>query len=303
MLLHKIKKVMSIIKTVIFCARHNIALRGHRHESGWNLGEHADGNPGNFLASLQFRAESGDQALLEHFSGSKSVKYTSPLIQNEIIKCAGDWVRETFLCEVRQQPFYAISADEATDCSNKEQMPFVVRFVDQDNNIREEFLDFILCDEGTTGHAIATKLIEELNTCGLPLSKLRGQCFDGAGNMAGRLNGAAAIIQRDSNTCKAEYFHCASHVLNLCIMSATSSILVRNMWCAMKEVSWFFSNSPKRQQCLHEIIEEKMPNATKRKLVDLCRTRWVARNNALSAFHQLYPAVVHALTAISSESR
>ena len=85
-------------------------------------------------------------------------------------------------------------------------------------------------------------------------------------------------------------------------MSATSSILVRNMWCAIKEVSWFFSNSPKRQQCLHKIIEEKMPNATKRKLVDLCRTRWVARNNALSAFHQLYPAVVHALTAISSES-
>ena len=72
---------------------------------------------------------------------------------------------------------YSISADEATDCSNKEQMPFVVRFVDQDNNIREEFLDFILCEEGTTGRAIATKLIEELNMCGLPLSKLRGQCL------------------------------------------------------------------------------------------------------------------------------
>lgn len=93
---------------------------------------------------MQFRAESGDQALLEHFSGSKSIKYQSPLIQNEIIKCAGDWVREEILYEVCQQPFYAISADEAGDCSNKEQTPFVVRFVDQDNNIREEFLDFIL---------------------------------------------------------------------------------------------------------------------------------------------------------------
>ena len=43
-------------------------------------------------------------------------------------------------------------------------MPSIVRFVDQDN-IREEFLDFILCDEGTTGYAIATKLIEELIMC------------------------------------------------------------------------------------------------------------------------------------------
>ena len=262
---------MSIIKTVIFCARQNIVLRGHRHESGWNLGEYADGNPDNFLALLQFCAESGDQALLEHFSGSKSVSIRLHWSRMRLSSVLGTGWGKKF--KVRQQLFYAISADEATDCSNKEQMPFVVRFVDQDNNIREEFLDFILCDEGTTGNAVATKLIEELNMCRLPLSKLRGQCFDGAGNMAGQLNGAAAIIQRDSNTCKAEYFHCALHVLNLCIMSATSSILVRNMWCAIKEVSWFFSNSPKRQQCLHEIIEEKMPNATKRKLVDLCRTR------------------------------
>ena len=174
------KKLVSIMKTVIFCARQNIALRGHRYESGCVIGgESPGGNPGNFLALLQFRAESGDQALFEHFS-SKLVSYQSPLIQNEIIKCTGDWVREKILSEIRQQPFYAISADEAVDCSNKEQMPFVVRFVDNDNHIREEFLDFILCDEGTTGQAIAAKLLEELNICGLSLSKLRGQCFDSA---------------------------------------------------------------------------------------------------------------------------
>ena len=56
MLLHKIKKGNVYHKNSYIFARQNIALRGHRHESGWNLGEHADGNPGNFLALLQFRA-------------------------------------------------------------------------------------------------------------------------------------------------------------------------------------------------------------------------------------------------------
>ena len=81
--------------------------------------------------------------------------------------------------------------------------------------------------------------------------------------MAGRLNGAAAIIMADSSTYKAEYFHCASHALNFCIIGATDSVLVMNMWCGIKEVSRFFSNSPKRQQCLLEIIEAKIPNSTK----------------------------------------
>lgn len=48
-------------------------------------------------------------------------------------------------------------------------------------------------------------------------------------------------------------------------------------------------------------IEEKMPNATKRKLHVVCCVE-VSRHNALSAFHQLYPVVVHALTVVSSGS-
>ena len=155
------EKLTSIIKTVVFCAKQNISLRGHRSESGWSVsgGENSVGNPGNFLALLRFRAESGDTALLNHFSGSQRVNYQSPRIQNEILECIGHWMREKILREVREQPFFSICADEAADCSNKEQMPLVIRFVDKDCNIREEFMDFILCDEGTTGRAIADKII------------------------------------------------------------------------------------------------------------------------------------------------
>ena len=210
-------------------------------------------------------------------------------------------MRDKILNEVNEQPFFSISADEAADCSNKEQMSFVVRFVDRNDNIREAFLDFINCDDGTTGQAIADKVLQRMGMFGLCLSKLRGQCYDGAGNMAGRLNGAAALVQKQAN--KASYFHCAAHALNLCIMATSRIIPVRNMWNVLKEVSLFFSNSPKRQQCFVEILTaSKVQESSRKKLIDLCQTLWVARNDALLVFSQLYPVVVDTLTTIRSSN-
>ena len=62
------RKISSIVKTIIFFGRQNIALRGHRE----NITEamSAGGpmcNPGNFISLLRFRVESGDVYLGEHF--------------------------------------------------------------------------------------------------------------------------------------------------------------------------------------------------------------------------------------------
>lgn len=119
--------------------------------------------------------------------------------------------------------------------------------------------------------------------------------------MAGRLNGAATIVQREPGAGKAKYFHCAAYALNLCIVGMSNVIPVRNMWSTLRQVALFFNNSPKRQQFLEQFIATKIPESARKKVVDLCKTRWVARNDALSVFHQLYPAIVDTLTTISIE--
>ena len=88
------------------------------------------------------------------------------------------------------------------------QLPLILRFVDVAGTICEEFVDFVLCDTGTTGTAIAGKILGTLETYGLNLGYLRGQGYDGAGNMAGKYRGAAATIQ--SKCPKAVYVHCAA---------------------------------------------------------------------------------------------
>ena len=46
---------------------------------------------------------------------------------------------------------FTIFAGEGRDCSNKEQMPIIIRYMDEAHNIREDFLALVECEHGTTG--------------------------------------------------------------------------------------------------------------------------------------------------------
>ena len=57
------KVLRSIVSSVIFCGKQNIALRGHMESSTGNNSK----NQGDFLALLDFRAE-GDEIIAKHLS-------------------------------------------------------------------------------------------------------------------------------------------------------------------------------------------------------------------------------------------
>ena len=63
----------------------------------------------------------------------------------------------------------------------------------------------------------------------------------------------------------------------------------------MVEICLFLSNSPKRQLELEKHIQS-------RKLVSMCKTRWVARIDALEVFFEIFPAVVQAFEVFSQGS-
>ena len=227
------QKLKSITSVIYLWARQNIVLRGHRSED-WNPAaeEEPDSNPGNFLALLRFRVDAGDTSVARGFHlvpgvGSRTT-YRSPSTQNELIDSCGNVVLDQLLKEIWQAPFHSILANEATDAINKEQMAIVVRFVDSAADIREDFLGFVQCTDGVTGRALANLILAKVEKWGLGLEKLRGQGYDGASNMAGHINGWAALIRNEQPA--AMYFHCASHLLNLSVLSLTNIPHVRNMW-------------------------------------------------------------------------
>ena len=227
------QKLIPIVKTVIFCGRRNFALRGHRE------GETSK-NRGNFRALLDFRVDSGDSILKKHLeTASKTAMYISKTIQNELITIIGGYIQYKIVQDVKNgSGVFSVIADESRDCSNQEQMPIIVRYVDEHRVIQEIFISFVKCDQGTAGEKIAELITSTCEVNGLDFSLCRGQGYDGAGNMAGIAKGASTLIRSDYP--KALYFHCASHKLNLCVAHSCNLTSISNMMSSISALSNFF---------------------------------------------------------------
>lgn len=192
--------------------------------------------------------------------------------------------------------FFSVLADEATDSSNKEQLPLVLRYVDSTYETREEFVEYVECAEGISGTSIAT-YINTTHKMNLDLKNCIGQCYHGAGNMSGKCKGAAAVIKKDYPMAK--YFHCSSHKLNLCVVKCCSLAKVRNMMDTLGEITRYFNYSPKREGLLIYTIKEICDNhQTNKKLLDVCQTRWIPRLDALEVFRQLFEPIITTLDQI-----
>ena len=117
-------------------------------------------------------------------------------------------------------------------------MAIVIRYVNEDDEICEDFVEFVECENGITGLALAEKIKSALqDKYSLDMINLRGQCYDGAENMSGVRNGLAARVTQEFP--KAVYTWCSSHKLNLCVVKSCDITEARNMIDKATEVANF----------------------------------------------------------------
>lgn len=115
----------------------------------------------------------------------RSDKYTLHEIQNGIMKVMAMQVLRDISASLQQSRFLSVMVDETTDVSNTEQMTVVVRSVSDCFEVSEDFLGMYQVPSITA--ATLTEATEDaLCRMNLPLTKLRGQCYDGAGSMKGQ---------------------------------------------------------------------------------------------------------------------
>ena len=105
----------------------------------------------------------------------------------------GRSVLNSILSFIHESTYVSIMVDETTDISNKEQLTLVMRRVDHKLDVYEEFLGMYQIDS-TTAESITSTILDTLLRFQVPLTKLRGQCYDGCSVMAGSRNGVAAKI-------------------------------------------------------------------------------------------------------------
>ena len=258
--------LLKVAQSVKFLARQGIPLRGDGNESDSNFMQllYLCGvNDPQFLTGLQLRSD----------------RYTSPQIQNELIKVMAVNVLREIVAFVKDTKYFSIMADEVTDVSNKEQVVVCLRSVDNNLEPQENFVG-IHCVDSIGSDTLVATLKDTLIRMNVPISNCRGQCYDGAANMCGIRKGVAAQISSEEP--RSIFIHCYGHALNLAAgETIKSNKILRDTLDTTFEISKLIKYSPRRDAIFRKLKAEMAPDGPGFRT--LCPTRWTVRASSLES--------------------
>jgi len=144
-------------------------------------------------------------------------KLTSPDIQKELVTaCKIETLKS--IMEDLNGDYFALLVDESFDVSRKEQMAIVLRYVDKKGFVVEAFIGLVHVKD-TSALSLKKTIVNVLAQHSLSLSYVRGQCYDGASNMQGDINGLKMLIKKESKS--AHSIHCFAHQLQLTLVAVS----------------------------------------------------------------------------------
>ena len=179
----------------------------------------------------------------------KNCKLTHPDIQKDIVNAI---TRETSKAIIKDlnNGFFSILVDELRDLSMKEQMALVLRYVNKEGIIIEQFLGIIYVASTTAlslKHAIECLLCEH----NLSISNLRGQGYDRANNIQGDINGFKTLILKENKS--AIYVYCFAHQLQLTlVVVAKNHINIAEFFYVISNLVTVIRGSCKRRDALRD---------------------------------------------------
>jgi len=182
----------SLIRCAIYCARQDIGLRGHSETTEIPEivnNDIATENKGNFVGLVRLLCIESQTFCSAYEALHKNAKYTSKIIQNDMISAASTVIAQSILKEVQEgSKIFSLIVDEAWDDAKLEQMSICIRYV-HNSVIKERFLGFVQLKELNANNALSCNIKLFLNNFGLDLSNCVSQSYDGASVMSGQFNG------------------------------------------------------------------------------------------------------------------
>ncbi|CAH0555131.1 unnamed protein product [Brassicogethes aeneus] len=259
-----------LIDTTILLAKQELSFRGHREN------EYSE-NRGNFIEIFNFKIKDNEEMTKHIANLGKS--FSSKTIQNDLILCVSEVVRDVISNEIKETDFFSVIVDDTTDITEKSQCAISLRYLGKDNLIiYERFLGFFDVSENGTADA----LFDLVSTNLAPYNykqKLVAQCYDGASVMAGHLNGLQAKIKKEAP--QALFIHCSAHKLNLVLQDSCKAIKeCRVFFATLTGIPNYFHQSAKRTFFVDNLVGKRIPAFTK--------TRWASRSKIITLLFDNY---------------
>ena len=161
---------------------------------------------------------------------------------------------ETIIGRVKETNFYSFNCDDASNASNKEQLLFCLRYVNDDGNICEHFVKLFHCKSSLTGKYLYNKVTKAVSSFVLDLRNSHGQSYDGRGAVLGNVNRLSALTSRENS--KALYTHGARRRLNPVIGTSCKILFLRNLMNVIKDISYFFNLYPIQTEHLQNFAKK-----------------------------------------------
>ncbi|KAK0150726.1 Zinc finger MYM-type protein 1 [Merluccius polli] len=248
--------VKSIGEAIQFLMVNELALHGHQCGSG--------DEEGLFIKLFDYTLQKDAKLAEIAKSIPENAKYTSNLIQNEIIETLAKMVLNEIKTRYGEadSPGLCIKSDGTRDRCNIENVSVIIRFVH--NSIPEEHLIGLIQLNQLDAAYVCDQILSHLSDLGYSGDNLVSQCYDGASVMSGVRGGVQALLQNKVGK-DIPYVHCYNHQLHLAVVHAMHAEPL-----AKKFFEW---SSSLNTFCHRHYVANTYSTPTLKRLLEICWTK------------------------------
>ncbi|XP_013867849.1 THAP domain containing 12b [Austrofundulus limnaeus] len=252
----------------------------------------------NFQALLDFCMNAGDNALRKRFeSTAMNSEYLSAAQQSQLLDVCENTVREEMLMEVRESRFFSLVTGDLVEFAGEKHLPLFLRFVNQQNVLREELLDFLpLVDED---ESVVIERIEAQLTdrWGLSMEDCRGQGHEATGTSTTKMKAVAVLLMEKYPL--ALHMPCSHMALNVHLANNLPFPNVQIVMETLRRIRSFFKTPLTQEELEKAIVTHYQKNEEKgAALKQMCVPGWLEQHNVFDLLVDVLPALLLCMDSV-----
>lgn len=251
----------------------------------------------NFQALIDYRMNAGDEALRKQFATTAvNTEYLSATQQSQLMDVCENTMREEMLMEVRESRFFSLVTGDLVEFSNEKHLPLFLRFVNQQNMLREEFLDFVAFDGDES--VLVDRLEAQLtDRWGLSMEDCRGQAHKATGTSTTKMKAVAVLLMEKYPL--ALHMPCSHMALNIHLANNLPFPNVQVVMETLKRISAFFKTPSTQEELQKAIAIHYQKNEEKSiMLQQACVTGWTEQHNVFDLLLDVLPPLLLCMDSI-----
>lgn len=251
----------------------------------------------NFQTLLEYRISVGDEALRKRFEATAvNTKYLSHEQQNQLLDVCENTVREEMLLEVRESRFFSLVTGNLLEFSGERYLPLFVRFVNQQNVLREEFVDFVLfdVDEPSLVERLEAQLTDRW---GLSMEDCRGQAHQASGSSTTKMKAVAVLLMEKYPL--ALNMPCSHTALNVHLANSLPYPNVQVIMETLRRIGNLFRTHSTQYELEASIATHHQKNEEKAAVLkQACAAGWTERHDVFDVLLDLFMPLILCMDVI-----